>query len=297
MSILVVGGTGQVGRQVALELSKRGIPVVAMLRGGRNHAGSSQLLDAGVNVIEGDLSAPQSFSNAFLGVETVFCSATSMPSGANDGLRRVDHDGTMSLIETAEKQGVQRFIYVSYSGNIRFDSPLESAKRDCENRLIGSKMKACILRPSYFMDVWLSPMLGFDPANGSVRIYGSGDAKVSYISSSNVADFGVAVAIAAAGEKSTVLELGGPEPLSQLEVVGIFEQTLGRQMKIDYLPVEALRAQHESPDPLARTFGALMLGYAKGDEIPKAIETAQQYQVRLRSVREYASKFSSMVAA
>src|SRR5208282_6367957 len=99
--------------------------------------------------------------------ETVICTATSMPAGADDGLRKVDHDGTLSLIEAAERQGVKRFVYVSYSGNSREDSPLETAKRDCENRLLNSKMQAVILRPSYFMDMWLSPALGFDPVNGS----------------------------------------------------------------------------------------------------------------------------------
>src|SRR5262249_47454433 len=167
MSILVVSGSGRVGRQVALKLTARGSSVTAMLRGGRNHTGSRQLLDAGANVVEGDLRAPDSLSEAVRGVETIFCSATSMPSGANDGLRLVDHDGTLSLIEAAEKHGVKRFIYVSYSGNIRINSPLESAKRDCEDRLTGSTMETCILRPSYFMDVWLTPLLGFDPANGS----------------------------------------------------------------------------------------------------------------------------------
>ncbi len=297
MSILIVGGSGRVGGIVSLALSKQGIPVTAMLRGGRNHPGSRQLLDSGLHVIEGDLCSPSSLSDAVQGIETVFSSATSMPAAASDGLRRVDHDGTLSLIEAAEKQGVKRFIYVSYSANIRFDSPLERAKRDCEDRLIRSAMETCILRPSYFMEMWLSPMVGFDPANGSVRIYGSGNAKVSYISTANVADFAVACATATTGVKTTILELGGPEALSLLEVVRLFETSLGRPMRIEHVPVEALKAQHESADPLARTFGALMLSYAHGDEIPNAIETARQYRVRLRTVSEHASTFAHQISA
>ena len=105
-----------------------------------------------------------------------------MPAGANDGLRRVDHEGTKALIDAAVRQGVKRFVYVSFSGNIRQESPLESAKRACENQLLASELTAVILRPSYFMEVWLSPALGFDATSGSVRIYGSGEAKVSYVS-------------------------------------------------------------------------------------------------------------------
>src|ERR1017187_5078038 len=103
----------------------------------------------------------------------------------------------------------------SYSGNICEESPLETAKRECENRLLASRMDAVILRPSYFMEMWLSPELGFDPENGSARIYGSGSAKVSYISAMNVADLGVVAALRQYAEKNAILEMGGSEPLDR----------------------------------------------------------------------------------
>jgi len=113
------------------------------------------------------------------------------------------------LIDSAERAGVQYFVYTSYSGNIREDSPLETAKRDCEKRLLAAKMRATILRPSYFMEMWLSPALGFDPANGRARIYGSGEAKVSYISFHDVVAFALAVA-SNPSHPSAFLEMGGP---------------------------------------------------------------------------------------
>jgi uncharacterized protein YbjT (DUF2867 family) len=208
MSILMVGGSGRVGKEAALGLANRSLKVRALLRGGGEHSKSAELMVAGVEVIDGDLGKAESLRTAAKGIDTVICSATSMPSCADDGLRRVDHEGTLALIEAAEREGVKRFMYISYSGNIRFDSPLEVAKRDCEDRLKRSKMQAVILRPSFFMEVWLSPMLGFDPANGTVRIYGPGTGKISFVSSSNVADFVVAVASSDWSEKSAVLELG-----------------------------------------------------------------------------------------
>ncbi len=296
MSILIVGGSGRVGKEAAVALSGRGLDVSVMLRGGREHPKAAELSDAGVKAVDGDLCKAESLRAAVKGIETVICSATSMPSGANDGLRRVDHEGTLALIEAAEKAGVKKFVYVSYSGKIRFDSLLEVAKRDCEDRLSRSKMQAVILRPSYFMEVWLSPMVGFDPANGSVRLYGPGTEKVSYISASNVADFAVAVATRAIGEKTTTLELGGPEALSQLDAVRIFGDAFGKELKIEDVPVDAIRAQHKAFDPVTRAFGALMLAYANGDEIPDAVGTAQTYNVRLRSVSEYAAGFAGQQA-
>jgi uncharacterized protein YbjT (DUF2867 family) len=290
MPILVAGSTGFVGSEIALRLSQRKLQTRALVRGGAEHPKAKRLQDGGLEIVKGDLTVPASLAAACQGVDTVVSTVTSMPSGANDGLRRVDHDGTLALIAAAEHAGVKKFVYVSYSGNIREDSPLETAKRDCENRLLQGSMQAVILRPSYFMEAWLSPALGFDPGNGSARIYGSGEAKVSYISAFDVAAFAVSAITKEHPEKTTILEMGGPEALSQLDALHIFEQAFGRNVQPEFLPAEAIQEQHRSSsDPLQKTFAALMLTYAKGDAISGASRLAEEYGMPLRSVAEYAA--------
>jgi uncharacterized protein YbjT (DUF2867 family) len=293
---LVVGATGLVGQQIALGLRRQGRTVRALVRGGTHHEKAASLMTAGIEIIDADLTKPETLPAACAGVETVLCTATSMPQAKDDGLRRVDHDGTLALIDSAERSGVQHFVYTSYSGNIREDSPLETAKRDCEKRLLAAKMRATILRPSYFMEMWLSPALGFDPANGRARIYGSGEAKVSYISFYDVVAFALAVA-ANPSHPSAFLEMGGPEPLSQLDAVEIFERAVGKKVELDKVPLAALEEQHHSADPLQKTFAALMLGYAGGDAIPGSLETARQYGVTLHSVSAAAATFRKAASA
>jgi NADH dehydrogenase len=293
---LVVGATGLVGQQVALSLRQRGRPVRAMVRGGKNHEKAKPLLSAGIDIVDADLTKHQTLQSACTDIETVVCTATSMPHGLEDGLRRVDQQGVLALIENAERTGVRHFIYTSYSGNIREESPLETAKRSCENRLLSGRMPATILRPSYFSEVWLSPALGFDPANGRARIYGTGDQKISYISLNDVAAFAVAAA-EKPPQKSVVLEMGGPEPLSQLDAVRIFEGIFGRKIDVERVPVGALEEQHRSSEPLQKTFAALMLAYAKGDAIPGSVETARHYGVKLRSVFDLAATMSKAATA
>ena len=255
---LVVGATGRVGQQVALGLRHQGRKVRALVRGGRHHEKVAPLISAGVEIVDADLSKPESLPSACAGVETVLSTATSMPHGKNDGLRRVDHDGTLALIDSAERAGVRHFVYTSYSGNIRVSSPLETAKRDCEKRLLSCKMRVTILRPSYFMEMWLSPALGFDPANGHARVYGSGDAKISYISLHDVVAFALAV-VANPTHPSAILEMGGPEGPSQLEAVGIFGRTWRKKVEVDRVPLAALEDQHRASDPLRKTFVALIV--------------------------------------
>lgn len=293
---LVVGATGLLGQQIALGLRRQGRPVRALVRGGTRHEKAGSLLSAGIEIVDADLTKPETLPGACSGVETVLCTATSMPHGKDDGLRRVDHDGTLALIDSAERSGVHHFVYTSYSGKIREDSPLETAKRDCEKHLLAARMRFTILRPSYFMEMWLSPALGFDPASGRARIYGSGEGKVSYISLHDVVAFALAVA-ANPSHPSAFLEMGGPAPLSQLDAVGIFERALGKKVQLEKVPLTALDEQHRSTDPLQKTFGALMTAYAKGDAIPGSLETARQYGVTLHSVSDYAATFRKAAAA
>jgi hypothetical protein len=56
--------------------------------------------------------------------------------------------------------GVEQFVFVSFSGNLSLPTPLHDSKRQVEQRLQQSPMTWTILRPSAFMEVWLSPASG-----------------------------------------------------------------------------------------------------------------------------------------
>jgi uncharacterized protein YbjT (DUF2867 family) len=296
MRTLIVGATGSVGQQVALDLQRRTGSVRGLVRGGTSNPRASELVAAGVEIAPGDLTRPDTLADACADIDTVVCTATTMPTGADDGLRRVDHDGVLALIDAADRTGVKKFVYTSYTGNIRVDCPLHTAKRGCEARLLDSRMAPVILRPSYFMEMWLGPHLGVDPLHGSARIYGDGNGKVSYISAANVAEIAAAAALRSTSEP-VILEMGGPEPLSQLDAVRILDQALGTTCLLEFVPLEALRQQHLSADPLQKSFAALMLGYAQGDVISGAKAVADEYGVELRSVSDYANSLRAQRAS
>ena len=72
-----------------------------------------------------------------------------------------------------------------------YDSPLVSAKRHVERQLAASGIPFTILTANFFMEVWLSPALGFDVANRRVVIFGDGRALISWISLHDVAELAV----------------------------------------------------------------------------------------------------------
>ena len=287
--ILVVGATGLVGGRAALALREQGHPVRAMVRGGAARAEAAPLARAGAEIVDADLRRPETLSAACSGARAVICTATTMPHGADDGLRRVDLDGVLSLIEASERAGVGRFVYTSFSGTLTTPSPLTHAKRTCEQRLRDGTMISIILRPTCFMEVWLSPVVGFEPANGRVRIYGTGKEGITFMSALDVGEFAAAAAVRP-DATSEVLELGGPETISLREVVRRYETFRGADVSLEVVPLAALEEGYRAAvDPIQKTFAALMIGYARGDRIPDADRNAERFGVRLRSVDEVLS--------
>jgi NADH dehydrogenase len=286
---LIVGATGLVGGAVTRTLRERGEDVRALLRGDPTRPAAASLARAGVQFVSGDLSEPASLDGACAGVQTVVCTATSMPAAGGDALQRIDLDGVTALIDAAERAHVARFVYLSYSGGITIDSPLARAKRTCEARLSSSAMQTIVLRPTCFMEVWLGPHLGFDAQNARARIYGDGTQGMRYVSALDVAAFAIAAATHLDPLRD-VVEIGGPEAVTQLEVVRIFERRMGRSFALEHVPSAALEAQYRSDDPLQKTFASLMLACANGDPVPAALASAERYGVTLTPVETFARR-------
>lgn len=286
--ILVSGSTGFLGREICRRLAARGHAVRGLVRSTSDPDAVAQLRASGVETVEGDLKDPSSLDRACRGVEAVVSTATATRTRQEgDSLETADRDGQLALVDAAREAGVQRFVFVSLSGGIGSGDPLTRAKRAVEERVRESGMTYTILRPTCFMEVWLGPALGFDYPNARATLYGGGDAGVSWISLGDVAEF-AALALENPAASDAILELGGPEALSQREVVRVFEEAGGRSFELQVVPEEALRAQlAAAADPLQEAFAALMLSVAAGDPVPME-ETLRSYPVRLRSVREYA---------
>lgn len=287
---LVVGATGFLGSDICRLLVQQGQPVRALVRTTSDPAKKEALQSLGIELVTGDLQDPTSLVAACQGVTAVISTASvTISRQPNDSIQAVDLDGQLNLIQAAKAAKVAQFIYVSYSGNIDVDCPLKTAKRTVEQAVQGSGLTYTILRPSSFMEVWLSPVVGFDAANENVTVFGTGEAKISWVSLHDVAQFAVA-SLTNAAAQNAVLELGGPDALSPLEVIKIFEAASGKPFAVQHVPAEALQAQlTTATDPIQQSFAALMLAVTQGDEIDMRT-TLAQFPLRLTSVEEFARR-------
>ena len=143
------------------------------------------------------------------------------------------------------------------------------------------------------------PAVGFDAANSTARIYGTGQNKISWISYLDVARF-AAASVDNPAARNRVIQLGGPESLSPLEVVQIFERLSGRKFAVTHVSEEALGAQRAAAaDSLQEAFAALMLGYARGQviDMKDALGIFPSEASKLTSVRDYAVRLLGAPAA
>jgi nucleoside-diphosphate-sugar epimerase len=112
MTVLVTGATGLIGNAIARRLVERGERVRALVRDVER---AGRVLPAGVELVRGDVTAPESLPGAMRGVERVF-HAAGMPEQwqPDEGIfDRVNRVGTVNVLQAARAAKVKRVIYTS----------------------------------------------------------------------------------------------------------------------------------------------------------------------------------------
>jgi len=294
--ILVVGATGTLGLEICRRLSEHQTGVRALARETADPSRLSALQNAGVDISWGDLKDPASLSRACHGVDVVISTASSTLSRqSGDSIETVDRLGQLALVEAARRSGVQHFTFVSIPRSPVHESPLTRAKAEAERSLMESGIAYTILAANFFMEIWLSPALGFDYPHQKAVIFGNGHAPVSWISYRDVAEFAVR-SHRAPGARNRILEIGGPQDISPLDVVKIFERVSGSSFECQLVPDEALLAQmNQANDPLTESFAKLQLEYAHGCVMDSSPALAVM-PMELTGVEQYAASVCGQAA-
>ncbi|MGH8162426.1 MAG: hopanoid-associated sugar epimerase [Gammaproteobacteria bacterium] len=110
--VLVTGATGFVGAAVARAFLAADYSVRAMVRAGTDTAG---LHEQGIETVDGDLAAPDTFPAVLAGCDALVHVAADYRLFVPDPapLYRVNVDGTRALMQAALAAGVRRIVYTS----------------------------------------------------------------------------------------------------------------------------------------------------------------------------------------
>jgi nucleoside-diphosphate-sugar epimerase len=109
--ILVTGATGFIGGHLVRYLVERDYEVVACARTAEE---KQRLFPAGVTARNLDITNPDSFGDAFAGVDAVVHAAAMVGDwGPSEDFLRTDRDGTGHVLDAAQGAGVPEFLHVS----------------------------------------------------------------------------------------------------------------------------------------------------------------------------------------
>ncbi|MBK8618241.1 MAG: NAD(P)H-binding protein [Anaerolineales bacterium] len=148
-TILVIGGTGMLGKPVAQQLKADGFNVRLLAR---NPEKAQKLLGAGYEIVKGDVDNTAALKEAMIGVDGVHISLKGGPSDAD--FDRMDHIATRDIAQAAKEKGVGRVTILSaYAvSEEKADTPESRSKLKGEAALKSSGVPYTIFRASWFME-------------------------------------------------------------------------------------------------------------------------------------------------
>jgi uncharacterized protein YbjT (DUF2867 family) len=231
--VLVAGATGYLGGFVARELKARGHFVRALARSPARLAPLKDSLD---EVVEAQVTQPETLEHACDGMDVVFSSIGI--TRQRDGLtfRDVDYQGNKNLLDAALRAGVDKFIYVSvFNGPNLLHLDIVKAHEDFVDVLKASNISYAVLRPTgYFSDMGEFLEMA---RRGRIYLVGRGRNRVNPI---HGADLAKACVDAMEGERQEI-DLGGPEILTYREIAELAFHTLDKPARITSVPVWVMR--------------------------------------------------------
>lgn len=236
MNLLVVGATGTLGRQVVRRALDEGHQVRCLVRSPRKAA---FLKEWGAEIVQGDLTSPETLKPALEGITAVIDTATSRPTDSLS-IKQVDWEGQVSLIQAAVAAGVERFIFFSILDAQNFPHvPLMEIKRCTELFLAESGLKYTILKPCGFMQGLIGQYA--IPILDGQSVWITGDTSpIAYMDTQDIAKFAVrALEVPETVNKS--FPVVGTRAWGAYEIIRLCERLSGKQSKIARLPLNLLR--------------------------------------------------------
>lgn len=236
--VLVVGGTGMLGGQVATALLDRGKQVRALVRPGSD---ASRLEASGAGIARGDMMDPESLDRAMAGVDAVITSAAGYTRHRKGDTPEIDTRGNFNLAEAASRAGVRRFVLTSILTCDQTPGvPHFWHKKLMEDRLEDLRVPFVALRPGAFLDQ--VTRFGGDPiARRKLMWMGSPRVPTTFVLTPDLAGY-LADAVDAPGVEGQRIDIGWDRPLGRREVAEIAGRLTGGPIRVRAVPMPVLRA-------------------------------------------------------
>lgn len=236
MSLLIIGGTGTLGRQIVLQALTKGYQVRCLVR---NFRKANFLKEWGVELVYADLARPETIPPCLKGITAVIDASTSRPNELNS-LKKVDWNGKLHLIEAAKAANVKRFIFFSAQNVEQFDNiPLMKVKNGIEFELKNSGIDYTIFRLTGFyqglIEQYAIPIL----ENLPIWLTNENTC-ISYMDTQDIAKFCIR-SLQIPKTANQTFFLSGLKGWVSSEIINLCEQLAGQKAKIQRVPLFLLK--------------------------------------------------------
>ncbi|GMH02914.1 hypothetical protein Nepgr_004753 [Nepenthes gracilis] len=234
-SILVVGATGTLGRQIVRRALDEGYDVRCLVR--PRPAPADFLRDWGATVVNADLSKPETIPATLVGIHTVVDCATGRPE---EPIKTVDWEGKVALIQCAKAMGIQKFVFFSiHNCDKHPEVPLMEIKYCTEKFLQDSGLTHITIRLCGFMQGLIGQYAV--PILEEKSVWGTdAPTRIAYMDTQDIARL---TFIALRNEKfnGRLLTFAGPRAWTTQEVITLCERLAGQDANVTTVPVSVLR--------------------------------------------------------
>ncbi|XP_010539282.1 PREDICTED: isoflavone reductase homolog P3-like [Tarenaya hassleriana] len=305
--ILVIGGTGYIGKFMVEASAKAGNPTFVLVRqSSTSDPVKGKLVqtfkDLGVNILHGDINDHESLVNAIKQVDVVI--------SAIGGTQIMDQAKIIAAIK--EAGNVKRFLPSEFGTDVDRTNAVEPAKsafsakaqirRAVEAEGIPHTYVVANCFAGYYLPTLVQPQQAglSSPPRDKVTIYGDGNAKAVINKEEDVA----AYTVKTVDDPTTldkILYVNPPKnTVSVNDLVALWESKIGKTLEKTHIPEEEfLKSIHESPISVSVVMSINHSVFVKGDQTSFSIDPSFGFEaselypdVKYTSVEEYLGKFA-----
>jgi uncharacterized protein YbjT (DUF2867 family) len=233
--VLVLGGTGNIGRHIVRSLVQKGEPVRVL---SRDAARARTLLGEQVEIVAGDLQSSAAVAEAMRGAGALVISVSAFSWKTIRLLKKIERDAVLMALAEAKKAGVPRVVYMSVfdirtdvlaAKRIRF--PIADIKLELEKTLASSAFNWTVFGMPPAMEMYL-----FMIRHDTMTVPGGGPPALMTIALPDVGEI-VAQAVLRADLSGKRLRLAGPEAMSFPEAARRIAAATGRKIRFRKIPL------------------------------------------------------------
>lgn len=235
-TITVIGATGQQGGSVVDALLERGnVTVRALVRNPEGDKGKA-LAARGVELVQGDLTKPESIDKALTGADAAFAMTTMAGPGGTD----YEIAAGKEVADAAKRTGLPHLVFSSVGGAER-NSGIDhfESKRRVEEHIESLGIHATFVRPVFFMENLLGMGVSVEDGTVVVREPLPDGIPLQMVAVRDIGRVAAAILVSDTAVEGASVEIAGDE-LAGSQIAAAFGDAAGLPWRYEELPLAAL---------------------------------------------------------